>query len=30
MPSPADIAALTQKAATQLDALVTSLQRLHP
>jgi hypothetical protein len=30
MPSPADIAALTQKAAAQLDALLTSLQRLHP
>jgi hypothetical protein len=30
MPTPADVAALTQKAAAQLDALVTSLQRLHP
>jgi RNase P/RNase MRP subunit POP5 len=30
MPSPADIATLTQKAVTQLDALVTSLQRLRP
>jgi hypothetical protein len=30
MPTPADIAALTKKVAAQLDALVTSLQRLHP